>query len=158
MAMPLLRAPSGARRGFTLIELLVALGIVAVMAAVAGSIYSGIQRKSNDNIAIGLADQLASNFGHYAAITMSGYPANLSGVTWQQAVGALGQYAEFPSTTPSIFTGAGGLIVWTDSAGSTFQIAFRAAGGTGTVYCRDPNGLAAIGSLPSSGGPWSGCP
>jgi prepilin-type N-terminal cleavage/methylation domain-containing protein len=146
------------RRGFTLVELIVALGIVAIMAAVGVGIYTGIQRKSNDNIAIGVADQVSSNMAHYAAFNMGLYPAGLAAASWTTTMQALGSYAEFSQTTPSIFTSPGAFQAYSDGGGSTFQLAFKAAGGTGTWYCRDPNGLAALSTAPSGNGPWSGCP
>jgi prepilin-type N-terminal cleavage/methylation domain-containing protein len=145
--------------GFTMIELIVAMTIIAVMAAAGLGIYSGIKRKSNDNVAIGLADQLAGNLQHYAALNGGAYPAGIPEDSWSSIVYALGSYAEFGTTAPAIISGpGGGLLVYTDAAGSTFQIEFTAAGGTGTVYCRDPNGLATLGSWSGGAGPWAGCP
>jgi prepilin-type N-terminal cleavage/methylation domain-containing protein len=144
--------------GFTMIELIVAMTIIAVMAAAGLGIYSGVRQRSNDNIAIGLADQLAGNLQHYAALNSGAYPAGIPNDGWSAIVGALGTYAEFSSTVPSIVASPGNLLVYTDSVGATYEIEFKAAGGTGTVYCRDPNGLAALGSWSGGAGPWAGCP
>jgi prepilin-type N-terminal cleavage/methylation domain-containing protein len=148
------------RRAFTLIELVVALGIVAMLAAMGYAAYIGVQQKSRDDAAINMADQVAANLNHYMGF-VGYYPTGYTGqgnATWSQIMTALGSYAEFSTTAPSIFASPGAFAVYTDAAGSTFQIAFKAAGGTGTVYCRDPNGMAAISSMPSTAGPWSGCP
>ncbi len=143
------------RRGFTLIELIVALGIVAVMAAVGLGVLGGVQRKSNDNIAIGIVAQLGSNMSHYAAFNAGAYPANMSAATWAQMIAALGSYAELPSATPSVLQNFTGYV---DTTGSTFQFVFTAKNGTGAWYCHDPNGMAQLSGTPSGGGPWSGCP
>jgi prepilin-type N-terminal cleavage/methylation domain-containing protein len=146
------------RRGFTLVELIVAMTILAVMAAAGLGAYSGIKQKSNDNIAIGLADQLAQNLAHYAALNGGAYPAGITNDSWSSIVYALGSYAELGTTAPAIVSGrTGGLLVYTDATGSTFQIEFTAAGGTGTVYCRDSVGLAPLSSWQTAG-PFSGCP
>lgn len=152
------------RAGFTLIELIVAMAIVMVLGAVAYASYAGFEAKSRDNAAIGLADQLAANLAHYAALNNGAYPASLAGVWWATVINDLGSYAEFSNVTPPVIgsqpsgTAGSGLHVYTDSAGATFQVQFVAAGGTGAVYCRDPNGLATLSSWNSSGGPWAGCP
>ena len=152
------------RAGFTLIELIVAMAVVMILGAVAYASYVGFEAKSRDNAAIGLADELAANLSHYAALNGGAYPTSLDNC-WYGTVSKMGSTAEFSTAPPAIFmTGATdtsgcNAIAWSDSAGSTFQVEFRAAGGTGTIYCRDPNGLATISTW--NGNPtssMSGCP
>lgn len=149
------------RRAFTLIELIVALAIVALMAAIGYASYIGVEKHSRDNMAIGMADQVAANLNHYMGFAGT-YPTGYTGqgaATWNQIMTAMGQYAEFPATPPPVFPGTNGFVVYTDSAGSTFQIVFQANGGTGTIYCRDPNGQGTLPSWPTGAGPWwTGCP
>jgi prepilin-type N-terminal cleavage/methylation domain-containing protein len=141
------------RAGFTLIELIVAIVIVMVLGAVAYASYVGFEAKSRDNAAIGLADQLAANLQHYAALNNGAYPSS-AGAGWSTEMGYLGSYAEFPATQPSVLNN---LAVYSDGA-TTFQIQFKAAGGTGTVYCRDLNGLGTLSVWNGNAGPWTGCP
>src|SRR5579863_1048426 len=121
------------RAGFTLIELIVAIAIVMVLVAVAYASYVGFEAKSRDNAAIGLADQLAANLAHYAALNGGAYPTSLDNC-WYGTVSRMGSMAEFTTTPPAIFltgstdTSGCNEITWSDSAGSTFQIEFRAAG------------------------------
>ena len=143
------------RAGFTLIETIVTLAIVAAMAGVGLQIYSCVRQRANDNIAIGLADQVAANMQHYNA-TYGAYPVTTNATWWPQMITDLGSLAEFPGATPAIY---GNFMAWTGPGNppTTFQLAFVAAGGTGTWYCRDTNGLATI-SAPPGWGPWNGCP
>jgi prepilin-type N-terminal cleavage/methylation domain-containing protein len=140
------------RRGFSLIELVVAMAILAIVAAMVSPSYVGQLQRARDSTAIGLADQLAANIAHYMAWT--GSPPSASGAGWSTYVGSLGSYAELPSTQPSVFSN---VAVYSDGT-STFQIQFKANSGTGSVYCRDLNGLGTLASWNSAGGPWSGCP
>lgn len=149
------RATKGSKRvhrGFSLIELVVAMAVLAIVAAMVSPSYVGQLQRARDSTAIGLADQLAANIAHYMAWT--GAPPSASGAGWSAYVGYLGSYAELPSTQPSVFSN---LAVYSDGA-ATFQIQFKANGGTGSVYCRDQNGLGTLASWNSAGGPWSGCP
>jgi prepilin-type N-terminal cleavage/methylation domain-containing protein len=152
------------RAGFTLIELIVAIAIVMVLGAVAYASYVGFEAKSRDNAAIGLADQLAANLQHYAALNNGQYPSRTS-ACWVPIMSDLSAagLAELPLTPPAIFTlnaedtNGCGILVYTSNAAGTFQIQFKATGGTGQAYCRDPNGLAAI-AWQNADGPWTGCP
>jgi len=146
------------RPGFTLIELIVAMSIVLILGGIAYASYLGQQQKARDAMAVNLADQVATNLTHYMGWT-GAYPVNQASVTWSGLMTAMGTYAEFPTTEPTVFaSGSGaGFLVYTNAAGSTFQIEFEAGTGTGTVYCRDANGLATL-SAWSATGPWSGCP
>jgi len=146
------------RRAFTLIELVVALAIVLVLGGIAYASYLPVRARANDNTAIGLADQLAANLQHYAALSGGAYPFNMANSAWGAAIAALGTDAEFAATVPAIVADPGGLLVYTDAAGLTFQIEVEAAQGTGTVYCRDPNGLATLAAWNGAAGPWAGCP
>ena len=147
-----------------MIELIVAIAIVMVLGAVAYASYVGFEAKSRDNAAIAMADQLAANLAHYAALNNGAYPTGQAGYWWATVIGNLGSFAELPSAAPAIIgiqpggAAGSGLHVYTDAAGTTFQIQFVAAGGTGTVYCRTPNGLGTLSSWNASGGPWAGCP
>ena len=149
------------RPAFTLLELAVAVAVAAILGTFGYASYSSYIRKSNDNTAIGLADELAQNLAHYAALNSAVYPANLNS-GWNSTVTALGTLAEFPSTPPAVFkasstdTAGNNLLSYSNSAGSTFQIEFKASGGTGQAYCRDPNGLASI--TWQNAGPFAGCP
>jgi prepilin-type N-terminal cleavage/methylation domain-containing protein len=152
------------RRGFTLIELVVALGVVALLAALGYAAYMGVQRNSRDSSAIALADQVAANFQHYAALNGGVYPACSSG-GWDGIMTCLGQAAEFsPTPLPPVFDyktpgGWGSINPCTNCGTGTFQLEFSARGGTGAFYCRDPNGLAKIPAWDNPpGGPYQGCP
>jgi len=145
-------------RAFTLLELIVALAVVLVLGGIAYASYLTIRERANDNTAIALADQLAANLQHYAALNGGAYPANMAESTWDAVIAALGADTEFAATVPAIVATPGNLLVYTDAAGSTFQIEVEAAQGTGMVYCRDPNGLAALAAWNGAAGPWAGCP
>lgn len=146
------------RRAFTLIELLVALAIVVIMAAWGYVSYANVRRNAQDSMAIAMADQVASNLSHYYAFVGSyptGYPGQ-GAATWNQLVSALGwQYNELPPSQPSVFQSTNGFVVYTDA--TTYQIVFRANGGTGIIYCRDNNGLWSLAGWPTTNGPWTGC-
>ena len=152
------------RQGFTLIELVVAMGLLAILASVAYASYAGLQRRSADDTAIALADQVADNFQHYSGFEGT-FPLGTQAQDWSAVVTALGADAEFPSTPPAMFKtnasdSTGSLInAYTDAGGSTFQIVFKSATGTGTVFCKDANGYASVaGSSLGQDGPWTGCP
>ena len=152
------------RAGFTLIELIVAIAIVMVLGAVAYASYVGIEAKSRDNAAIAMADQLAQNITHYAALNNGSLPS-ACGANYTQIIGDLGTYAELPSTVPSVFLNAWydgrlgdiGLVATgcpaTPSSSGGWAIMFSAVAGTGTWYCRDSNGLSTV---PAN--IWSSCP
>jgi len=147
------------RRAFTLIELMVAVSILSLAAAMLYPSYASTWQQANDKTAIGLADQLAANLQRYMGWTGT-YPASLPATRgsggWTSVIQALGTYAELPSTIPPILA-SGNFQAYSNAAGSTFQIEFKASGGTGTAYCRAPNGLATI-TWSDSAGPWTGCP
>jgi len=151
-------------QGFTLVELVVAMGLLAILASVSYASYGGLQRRSADDTAIALVDQMADNFQHYAGLEGT-FPLGAQGQDWSAIITALGADAEFPSTPPAMFKAnasdsTGTLInAYTDAAGSTFQIAFKSATGTGTVFCKDSNGYAVVAaSTLGQNGPWNGCP
>jgi prepilin-type N-terminal cleavage/methylation domain-containing protein len=150
--------------GMTLIELVVVMAVVAILGAVGYGAYAGTQQRSRDNAAIALADQLAGNYQHAAALT-GAFPASLQAASWASSAGALGPLTEFGAAAPPIFTSGpadtpGTLFrTWTDAAGGQIQMIFKAAGGTGQIYCRDLNGVGKVGSdALATNGPWSGCP
>jgi len=152
------------RRAFTLVEVVVALAILALAGAMLYPSFAATRQQANDKTAIGLADQLAVNLLHYAALNGGTYPANYDNC-WYGTILKMGSAAEFSSVPPAIFMANGAdtsgcnLITWSDAAGSTFQIEFQATGGTSTLYCRDPNGIAQLSSWNSSPtSSMSGCP
>lgn len=153
------------RKAFAIIELVVALGVIALLAALGYASYMGVQRNSRDSAAIALADQVAANFQHYAALNGGQYPS-MSGCTgWDGIMACLGQAAEFSRTPlPPVFDyrtpgGWGSINPCANCGTGTFQLEFSARGGTGAVYCRDPNGVAKIQAWDNPpGGPFQGCP
>jgi len=152
-------ACDGARRrraGFTMIEMIVAMAILAVMVAAGLGLYSDVRRKSNDNIAIGMAQQLAANLQHYAALDGGAYPAGEGAANWPAIMTALRPYQEFTPTVPVLFSAPGGIALYTDAVGSTYQIMFASSGGA-SAYCLDPNGLSTM-QWNGGNGPWAGCP
>src|SRR5579859_3945387 len=117
------------RAGFTLIELIVAMSIVMVLGAVAYASYVGFEAKSRNNAATAMADQLAANLAHYAALNNGQYPSRTSAcwVTIMSDVNAAG-LAELPLTPPAIFTvnsqdtNGCGILVYTSNAADTCQL------------------------------------
>jgi len=152
--------------GMTLVELVIVMAIVAVLGAVGYGAYDGARQLSRDHAAIAQADQLAGNYQHYAALNGGAFPTSLQAGSWTASAAALGSLTEFGSTTPQIFASATGdtngtlFHTWTDAAGGQFQMTFKAAGGTGQVYCRDLNGIAKVGSavLATDGSGNGACP
>ncbi|HLJ58885.1 MAG TPA: prepilin-type N-terminal cleavage/methylation domain-containing protein [bacterium] len=144
------------QRAFTLVETIIAMGVVLILGAIAYASYAGIEAQSRDKAGVSIADGVAQNLGHYAALNGGLYPTGRTSASWATIMGDLGTLAEYSATAPTTFTGSGGFLVY-DTAGNTFQIEFWASGGSGAVYCRTPNGLAQI-TKQNSDGPWTGCP
>jgi len=148
-------------RAFTLTELLIVVALIAVLAGAVEIESTKAVAWSHDKAAISQADGLAENFEHYAALNAVGAP-DCGNAYWASSIACLGTLAEFSETPPTIFqassSDSSGTYLRSYSDGTTFQIKFRAAGGTGTGYCRDANGLATLGPWSDTAGPWSGCP
>ncbi len=123
-----------------------------------------VSAKGYDKAAIELAAKVAANLQHYAARHGGAYPQNISG-HWPSIMTKLAPDNELPvKPAPAIFKtwaeDEGDYIQgYSDANGSTYQLLFQAAGGTGKAYCRDPKGTAPVApSLFGKPGPWAGCP
>ena len=137
---------------------------VAILVGLAFAGYKERRQRGSDRTAIRLADQVVANLQHYAARHGGAYPAKINGY-WPSIMGRLAPDNELPvKPPPGIFkTWAGdegdAIHGYSDATGSTYQLIFRAVGGTGKIYCRDPQGLAPVApSLLGKPGPWTGCP
>jgi prepilin-type N-terminal cleavage/methylation domain-containing protein len=166
------------RAGFTLVELIVAMSIIAILAALGYAAYSRYRASANDAVAQDYADKIATNIAHCAAVNgtvpVSGVAPAFTSIVTSLASAGPGSCTELLNPTagpaPAVFQAsasdaAGTLIQMSANGGSansmTFQIIFEAAGGTGTVFCRDLNGLGSVTSVTLPGSvtyPVSGCP
>ncbi len=152
------------RKGFTLIEMAVAVAVAALIGTVAYAGFIGAKQQAADKSAIGVADGIADNFTHYAALNNGTYPASLQAQNFSAITSALGTLSEYVGV-PAIVKSSGSdttgtyMNAYTDSGGTTFQVLVKGANGTGTVYCRDANGLTSVASSTlGTNGPWTGCP
>lgn len=139
------------RAAFTFIELIVAMAVALIMGGVAYATYTGIAARSRDNAVIAFADEYAQNMSHYMALNGGTLPSSMQGTTGCSA-GNLGTLAEVTCTG-----GKYSMLTYVPPTLDSFQIEFKAIGGTGTVYCRDMTGLGTLSSW-SNTGPWAGCP
>ncbi len=156
------RTPARGARGWTLIELVVAMTVLGIVAAAIVPSYIGPPQQARDTLAKDTADKLAGNMA-YAYVVNGRYPSRTS-ACWATIMNDLNTagVAQLPLSPPAVFVldaqdaSGCGLLVYTNNGTGAFEVQFKATGGTGQAFCRDPNGLAAI-AWQATDGPWTGC-
>lgn len=146
------------------------LAVIAGIATITLSLYAvaashrRAQQIRRDAAAVEWADRVAVNLRRYADRHAGAYPPNISGY-WPGIMVKLRPDNDWPAKPPPfIFKAWAGdegenIQGYSDGEGSIYQLLFRAAGGTGKVYCRDPKGTTSVApALLGKPGPWDGCP
>jgi prepilin-type N-terminal cleavage/methylation domain-containing protein len=157
------RLRKGRTRGFTLIELIVAMAVVAILAAVGISIYSGQIAQAHTHSMIQVMDELKTGIAAFQGYNATGlYPekgtpasdtvnadnaANTGAASYNALVADLATVG-----VNNLPTYANVFASWTyqpadTTTPPTYTLTATAAGGTGDVICLDPvNGVVNLGA------------